>query len=156
MGGLDRMIANADHEGVATGDPYADAFLRENPNAILVGVLLDQQIRAEVAFTGPYKLSERLGHFDMEKIAEMDSDAFSEVFSRKPAVHRFSNMMAGRVQKLAQSIAAKYDGDASQLWADGADIKTVQKRARDLPGFGASKVKMIGDVLELFGHRTFS
>lgn len=149
------MIASAEKDGIATGDPNADALLREDPNALLIGILLDQQVRAETAFSGPYKLAQRLGHLDVERIAEMDAEEFKEVFGRKPAVHRFANMMADRVQKLARSIQAKYDGDGSKMWADGADLKMVQKRAKDLPGFGAGKVKMLKDVLELFGHRSF-
>lgn len=156
MGGLDRMISASEEKGVATGDPEADRFLRENPNAILIGILLDQQIRAEVAFSGPYKLHQRLGHLDMKKIAEMDSDQFKEVFAEKPAVHRFANMMADRVQNLARAIAEKYDGDASKMWTDTSDRKTVEKRAKELPGFGASKVKMMGSVLELFGYKSLT
>lgn len=149
------MIASAEKDGIATGDPNADALLRDDPNAILIGILLDQQIRAEAAFSGPYKLAQRLGRLDMKEIAEMDPEEFKDVFSQKPAVHRFSNMMADRVQKLAQSIEAKYDGDASKIWADGADLKIVEQRAKDLPGFGTNKVKMLKEVLQLFGHRGF-
>ena len=155
MGGLDRMIGSAREKGVATGDPDADALLREDPNAILIGILLDQQIRAEAAFSGPHKLAQRLGHLDMGKIASMDADDFKEVFGQKPAVHRFANMMAERVQKLARFIQETYDGDASGIWNDGADLKTVEKRAREIPGFGANKAKMMEEVLELFGHRSF-
>lgn len=156
MGGLDRMIAASEQEGVATGDPEADRFLRENANAVLIAILLDQQIRAEIAFAGPYKLHQRLGHLDMNTIASMDSDAFKEVFGKKPAIHRFSNMMADRVQNLARAVSEKYDGDAANMWADVPDAATVQKRAKELPGFGAGKVKMIRPVLELFGHKQFS
>lgn len=154
MGGLDRMIASREKEGVATGDPDVDAFLREDPNAVLIGVLLDQQIRAETAFSGPHKLYQRLGHLDMKKIAEMDPDAFKEVFRQKPAVHRFSNMMADRVQNLARTIVDDYEGDASKIWTEAPDEQTLKKRARDLPGFGAAKVKTLLAALDLFGHRT--
>lgn len=150
------MISASEKEGVATGDPEADEFLRQNPNAILIGILLDQQIRAEIAFTGPYKLHERLGHLDLTKIAAMEPDKFKEIFGQKPAIHRFANMMADRVQNLAKAVVEKYDGDASNMWSDTTDKKTVEKRAKELPGFGAGKVKMMGPVLELFGHRSFS
>lgn len=147
------MIASRKKDGVATGDPDADALLREDPNAVLIGVLLDQQIRAEMAFSGPLKLYERLGHLDMEKMAGMDPEAFKEMFAEKPAVHRFSNMMADRVQNLARTIADEYDGDASGLWSDADDDQTIEKRAKKLPGFGAAKVKTLTAALDLFGHR---
>jgi uncharacterized HhH-GPD family protein len=154
MGGLDRMIASQEREGIATGDQDADAYLRENPNAVLIGVLLDQQIRAEVAFSGPYRLYERLGHLDLRTIADMDPDAFKEVFGRKPAIHRFASMMADRVQTVARLVADEYDGDASKLWADAEDDAAVAQRAKQLPGFGASKAKTLVSALDLFGYRS--
>lgn len=154
MGGLDRMIASQEREGVATGDPDADAFLRENPNAVLIGVLLDQQIRAEVAFSGPYNLSQRLGHLDLRTIAKMDADAFKEIFGRKPAIHRFANMMANRVQTLAGAVVDEYEGDASKLWAGVDEDAAIRRRAKQLPGFGPSKANTLVSALDLFGHRS--
>jgi uncharacterized HhH-GPD family protein len=96
MGGLDRIESRLEAEGLALDEPAAEELLRGDANALLIGVLLDQQIRAETAFTGPYGLKQRLGHLDMRKIADMDTEALSEVFGEKPAVHRFASMMAGR------------------------------------------------------------
>lgn len=141
--------------GTATGHPEADALLRTDANAVLIGILLDQQIRAEVAFSGPHRLKERLGHLDMRAIAAMDEEAFRTVFAEKPAVHSFTGMMAARVQTLARTLADAYDGDAGRLWDDGAALEEVERRVSRLPGFGPNKVKMIGEVLELFGHRIF-
>lgn len=149
------MIDAHASKGVATGTPEADQLLRNDGNALLIGTLLDQQIRAEMAFEGPWKLRDRLGHLDMRKIAEMDEEAFKEVFSESPAVHRFTNMMADRVQALAKEVSTSYEGDGSQIWADGADKATVEKRGKELPGFGKSKVGVLLQALDLFGHRTF-
>ncbi len=92
----------------------------------------------------------------MRKIADMDPDTFKGIFGKKPAIHRFSNMMADRVQNLARAIVDKYDGNAANMWDDTSDRKTVEKRAKELPGFGAGKVKMIGPVLDLFGHKSLT
>lgn len=154
MGGLDRMVSSHKESGVATGNPEADSFLRSNPNAVLVAVLLDQQMRAEVAFEGPYKLHQRLGHLDMEKIAHMDLDQLKSVFGEKPAIHRFYNMMAGRVQELAKAVVDRYDGNAAAMWTDGTSWDEVAGHAGDLPGFGKAKVKTLKDALTLFGHRS--
>jgi uncharacterized HhH-GPD family protein len=155
MGGLERMIDRQTVEGTATGEPEADALLREDGNAVVIGVLLDQQVRAEMAFTGPHKLKERLGHLDMTKIAEMDSESFGEVFSESPAVHRFTNMMAGRTQDVAREITDKYDGDASAIWSDGVGVDEVKARAGELPGFGDAKTETLVHALDFFGHRDF-
>ena len=80
-GGLARMLDRLQAEGTATKDPDVDQFLRDEPNAVLLGLLYDQRVLAETAFAGPYKLRERLGHLDLAAIAEMDRDAFAEVFA---------------------------------------------------------------------------
>ncbi len=155
MGGLARMIENKVERGAATLDADADRLLESDGNALVIGILLDQRIRAEVAFTGPLKMRQRLGHLDMKKIAAMDLERLQEIFRQKPAVHSFANMMAGRVQELAQTLVDEYDGDASNLWNDEADLETVRKRLGKIKGFGPSKVAMIGEALDLFEHRRF-
>ena len=150
------MIAKFEQSGVLTGNPDADALLREDGNALLIGTLLDQQIRAEVAFSGPLKLKERLGHLDMKKIAAMDPERFAAVFAEKPAVHRFANMMAGRVQKLAQALVEHYDGDGARVWTEARDAADLEKRARALPGFGPGKVHTLKHALNVFGHYRFA
>ncbi|MEL6445322.1 MAG: hypothetical protein AAF089_13800 [Bacteroidota bacterium] len=154
-GGLVRMLDRLKAEGTATKDPAADQYLRDEPNAVLLGLLYDQRVLAETAFVGPYKLYQRLGHLDMARIAGMDRDAFAEVFSESPAVHRFTNKMVDTTQKIAQILADEYDGSASNLWAEGTNAE-VEKRIRALPGFGPMKAKKLKHCLFYFGHRDLS
>ena len=51
-------------------DPAADALLGANPFALLVGMLLDQQVPMETAFAGPKKIADRIGGFDATEIAD--------------------------------------------------------------------------------------
>lgn len=132
-----------------TGDAPADALLTENPLALLVGMLLDQQIAMETAFTGPLKIQERAGAMDAASLAGADPDAFVELFRQTPAVHRYPGSMAGRVQTLCQTLVDEWDGDAAALWtrpvpelAEGPDGATVLKRLKALPGFGEQKAKI--------------
>ena len=155
-GGLVRMMDRFKEEGTLTGELEDDDFLRNEPNAALLGLLYDQRVRAEYAFTGPYRLHERLGHLDMAKIATMDADAFREDFAESPAVHRFTNKMADTTQKVAAIIAEEYDGNAANLWNDGAGADTIAKRVKKLPGFGKQKSAKMKYVLHYFGHRDFS
>lgn len=155
-GGLVRMMERYKDEGTLTGNPDDDDRLRADANAALLGLLYDQRVRAEFAFTGPLRLKDRLGHLDMSKIAEMPFDVFQPLFAEKPAVHRFTNKMAENTQKVARVIADEYDGDAANLWNDGADEATIQKRLRKLPGFGRGKASKIKFVLHYFGQRDFS
>lgn len=124
-------------------DPEADALLEANPFALLVGMLLDQQIPMEVAFAGPKKLADRLGDVEPVQIAEMDADAFAAVMSETPAVHRFPGSMAKRVQDLARVIVDEYDGSAAALWTAGdPDGREVLRRLKALPGFGDQKARI--------------
>lgn len=92
----------------------------------------------------------------MEKIAAMDPEALRDVFAEKPAVHRFTNKMADTTHKVATILTEEYDGNAANLWNDGADAETIAKRVRKLPGFGKQKASKMKYVLHYFGHRDFS
>ena len=125
-----------------TGIAKADTLLRRDGNALLIGMLLDQQVPMEWAFTGPYTLVERLGHLDPKKIAAMHPDKFVAVCCVKPALHRFPASMAKRIHELCAIIAAEYENDGANIWRDVADARELYARLRKLPGFGDEKAKI--------------
>ncbi len=126
-----------------TGDPAADELLTDNPLALLVGMLLDQQVPMETAFAGPFKIEQRTGSVDAAAIAAMDPEAFLEAFKQTPAVHRFPGSMATRVQTLCQELVDAWGGDAAALWTrDDPDGAEVLRRLKKLPGFGEQKAKI--------------
>ena len=149
---LDRQRA----EGTATKDPEADQLLRDSANALVLGLLLDQRVLAETAFTGPLKLRQRLGHLDMRRLADLDREAFLEVFTEPPAVHRFTNTMVDRVQETARILADEYGGDAANIWAADTSLQEAERRLQRLPGFGPLKAKKLKYCLFYFGHRDYS
>lgn len=129
-------------------DPAADALLDENPFALLVGMLLDQQVPMETAFAGPKKIADRMGGFDAGDIADYDPDKFAALCSEKPAIHRFPGSMAKRIQALAQIIVDRYDGDPAALWTSGdPDGKELLRRLKGLPGFGEMKAQIFLGLL---------
>ncbi|MEI7717902.1 MAG: HhH-GPD-type base excision DNA repair protein [Mycobacterium sp.] len=124
-------------------DPEADKLLAENPFALLVGMVLDQQVPMETAFAGPRKIATRMGGFDAGEIADHDPDAFADLCSEKPAIHRFPGSMAKRIQALATIIVDRYDGDATRLWTAGApNGNELLGRLKGLPGFGEQKARI--------------
>ncbi len=155
-GGLSRMMDRFRDEGTLTGEPDADAFLRNNPAGALLGLLYDQRVRAEYAFTGPIRLHDRLGHLDLLLIADMNPEKLQSLFAETPAVHRFTNKMAEYTQQVARFVTDTYEGDASRIWSDGAPFAVIEKRVRALPGFGALKAAKMKYVLHYFGYRDFS
>jgi uncharacterized HhH-GPD family protein len=126
----------------------ANALLERDPLALLVGMLLDQQIPMEKAFTSPAVLRERLGKdLDATEIANYDPAAFEQLFRTPPALHRFPAAMAKRVQALAQVLVERYDGDAESVWRDVADGTQLVQRIGTLPGFGEQKAKIFAALL---------
>lgn len=126
-----------------TGDPAADKLLSDDAFALLTGMLLDQQVTMESAFSGPEKIRSRMGSLDPAAIAEYDPAGFVEIFKESPAVHRYPGSMAGRVQALAETIQREWQGDAAAIWTqDAPDGREVLRRLKALPGFGEQKSKI--------------
>ena len=138
-----------------TGDPEADALLADDPLALLIGMLLDQQIPMEWAFAGPFKLRERMGgRLDAAEIAAVDPDAFTLLFKGPPALHRFPGSMGKRTQDLCQYLVDHYGGRAAAVWTDVDDGHELVRRVRALPGFGGEKSKIFSALLaKRFGVR---
>ena len=132
---------------VWTDDPAANRLLETDPLALLIGLVLDQQVKMEKAFAGPYELKKRLGHLDAHKIAEMDPDKLGAVFRERPALHRFPGSMAKRVQALCQVVVSDHGGDAGAVWTQARDGDDLAARIKKLPGFGDMKVKILVAVL---------
>jgi uncharacterized HhH-GPD family protein len=130
-----------------TGNAEADELNANEPLALLIGFVLDQQVTVPTAFSGPLKLKERLGRLDAETIARMDPGELERAFRERPAVHRFPGNMARRVQELCATIADKYGGDAARVWTDASDADDLRARIAALPGFGEMKIKALGSVL---------
>ncbi|WP_284752336.1 HhH-GPD-type base excision DNA repair protein [Arthrobacter sp. efr-133-R2A-120] len=126
-----------------TGDPAADQLLSDDAFALLIGMLLDQQVTMESAFAGPEKIRARIGSMSPAAIAEYDPASFVEVFKERPSVHRFPGSMAGRVQDLAAVVQRDWNGDATAIWTrDDPDGQEVLRRLKELPGFGEQKAKI--------------
>ncbi|WP_406393528.1 HhH-GPD-type base excision DNA repair protein [Streptomyces sp. NBC_00887] len=130
----------------------ADELLGRSPLAALVGMLLDQQVPMEWAFTGPYTLAGRMGSDDLDahEIAAYDPEAFTELFTSKPALHRYPGSMAKRVQQLCQFLVAEYGGEASTVWEGAGTGAELLERLNALPGFGTQKAQIF---LALLGKR---
>ncbi|HEU5486468.1 MAG TPA: HhH-GPD-type base excision DNA repair protein, partial [Microlunatus sp.] len=126
-----------------TNDSEANELLEREPLALVIGMLLDQQITIEVAFLGPKKIFDRIGSLDARTIAEYDPDKFAALCSTPPAIHRFPGSMAKRVQALCQGLVDEYDGNAEGLWTAGnPNGAEVLKRLKALPGYGDTKAQI--------------
>ncbi|WP_394944263.1 HhH-GPD-type base excision DNA repair protein [uncultured Ilumatobacter sp.] len=130
-----------------TGDEAADRLLNTDANALLIGMLLDQQVPMEWAFAGPATLQQRLGHLDPARIAAMDEDDFVSVCCEKPAIHRFPGSMGKRIHQVCNVLCDEYDGDAANLWAEADSGTEIYRRLKALPGYGDEKSKIFVAIL---------
>ncbi len=130
-----------------TGDPAADQVLNDDPFALLVGMMLDQQYPMEHAFRGPAKVLDRFGSLDPARIAEADPEEFAAACATPPAIHRFPGSMAARLQDLAALVCEKYDGDTTRLWSEATTGKELLGRIMELPGFGKQKAQIFVALL---------
>jgi uncharacterized HhH-GPD family protein len=137
-----------------TGDDEADTLLAEEPLALLVGFVLDQQVSVQKAFSGPLELRRRLGSLDAGQIAGTDPGELERAFRERPALHRFPGTMAHRVQELCAAIASEYDGDPARVWSEARDGRDLERRLLDLPGIGPMKARALIAILgKRFGVR---
>lgn len=130
-----------------TGDDHADRVLSDDPFAVLVGMMLDQQYPMEHAFRGPAKVLDRFGTLEPARIAAADPVEFAETCSTPPAIHRFPGSMAARLQELARIVVDEYDGHAERIWTEAADGRDLMKRMQALPGFGKQKAQIFVALL---------
>lgn len=131
-----------------TGDTEADRLLADDPLALLIGMLLDQQVPMEKAFRGPYDLKERMGgRLDAAEIASMDGDALAAIFRGPPALHRYPGSMAGRTRDLCRMLVERYDGDAASVWAGATTGQELWANLKALPGFGDQKARIFTALL---------
>jgi uncharacterized HhH-GPD family protein len=125
-----------------TGDDAADKVLSDDPFALLLGMLLDQQFPMERAFAGPAKIVERFGSLDPAAVAAADPEPFAELCATPPAIHRYGRSMAARAQELAARVVEQYGGDASRIWTEATSGADLVARVMALPGFGKQKAQI--------------
>jgi uncharacterized HhH-GPD family protein len=138
-----------------TGNAAADQLLASDPNAVLLGMVLDQQVTMEKAFTGPAVIAERMGgRLDVATIASTDPEEFAALCAKPPAVHRFPGSMAGRVQGVCQVLVRDWDGQASAMYASATTGQELKRLIAALPGFGEQKASIFVALLgKRFGVR---
>lgn len=129
-------------------DPAADELVSKDALALLIAMVLDQQIPLERAFRSPYDLKERLGgRLDAAEVAAMDPEELARVFATPPALHRFPASNAKRVQELCRIVVDEYDGRPERVWTTAADGAELLRRVKALPGFGEQKARIFVALL---------
>jgi uncharacterized HhH-GPD family protein len=133
-----------------SGDAEADALVSRDPLALLIGMVLDQQVTIEKAFSSPAELAKRLGGsgpLSAASIAAMEPDELAAVFKERPALHRYPGSMAGRVQNICRAVVEQYGGKADDIWKGVRSGEELMARLHALPGFGEQKARIFAALL---------
>lgn len=131
-----------------SGDPESDALLSDDANALLIGMVLDQQVPLEKAFAGPAVIAARMeGRLDVAAIAAASEEDFVALCAERPAVHRFPGSMAKRIRQVCQRLVDNYDGDVTQLYSRATSGDELKSALAALPGFGSQKAAIFTALL---------
>ncbi|MCB9388767.1 MAG: Fe-S cluster assembly protein HesB [Acidimicrobiia bacterium] len=135
-----------------SNDPDANKRLGFDSFALMIGMLLDQQVAIEWAFQAPHSLAKRMGlpddePFSVDDVASMPEEQLIDYFVAKPALHRYPAAMASRVSRLAAAVAAEYGSDPSRIWSEAETGRDLLKRLKALPGFGDKKARIFVGVI---------
>jgi len=96
-----------------------------------MGMLLDQQIPMEWAFSGPYTILQRMGggdDLDAHVIAAYDPEGFAALLSTSPPCTA-TRIHGQAIQQLCAFLVEHYDGDAEAVWrtaGTGRDLQAPQ------------------------------
>ena len=118
-------------ENIFNGGLLTDAerdFVMRDSNAFLFGLIADQSVKAETAWSLPYKLAQRLGHFSMQKIAkESSSEEIGTLLRTKTALHRYPGNMGRYLWSAAERLTSEYDGHGDRRAVGGVLWNQPQK-----------------------------
>ena len=132
--------------GAFTDLPEADALIKESAEAFLLGVLFTQGIPAERAWAGPYLLSQRLGHLDLDRLGH-DEAAVARAVAAPPALHRFVHTLPAWISSAARRVVAEYGGSAARIWEPGSHVLEITRRLMAFDGIGEKKAAMAVEIL---------
>lgn len=102
-------------------------FILNNLNAFIIGLISDQSVKAETAWSLPYKLSERLGNFEFKEILKKYTEKdIEDIIREKPSLHRYPSRMANYIYNAMNDIVTKYDSNAENIWKNKTAAEIVE------------------------------
>ena len=118
------------------------SFIYDNPNAFVIGLISDQSVKAELAWSLPYSLYKRLGTFDFKYIVQnFDAQFLEKVIKEKPALHRYPNRMANYIFFAMKKILEEYNNDAQKIWKN-QQASVIVKRLEEFKGISHKKASL--------------
>ncbi len=95
-------------------DIEQDRFLNDienTPHAFVLACLMDRQIKAERAWSIPFRIKEIVGSFNIDDLARVSLEEYKNIFNfNRNILHRFNDIMAEVFYSAVQDIKVKYNG----------------------------------------------
>ncbi len=132
-----------------TNDKEADDLLNnlnDYPHAYVLACIMDRQIKAEKAWSIPYKLSKEIGGFEYARLLNLTADKIKQTFKMNN-FHRFNEQMADNFYLAIQKIHIDYNDDASRIWKDNPPSAGIVRRFLEFRGVGVKIATMAVNIL---------
>lgn len=132
-----------------TGDLEADDLLNDivdYPHAFVLACVMDRQIKAELAWLIPYKVSQVIGGFEFSRLVSLELGKIKDIFVRR-GLHRFNDIMSQNFYSAILRIHSKYDDDASNIWKRSPKSATIVRKFLQFQGVGIKIASMAVNIL---------
>lgn len=122
--------------------PAEFAFVEHNSNAFLFGLIADQSVKAEAAWSLPLKLSDRLGSIEIETLLATKESGIEAAIRKQPSLHRYPSQIAKSIYAAAIKLFEEFDGSAAGIWPMGTRASQVRDRLMQFRGIGPKKAAL--------------
>jgi len=101
-----------------TPEPSARTLIKANPFAFCAAVCLDRGTKADIIWTIPYWIQQRVGHFDPQRFYKLSLEEIRELFDALPKKPRYINAAPITFQDITRIVVEQFSGDAEAIWKD--------------------------------------
>lgn len=132
-------------DNIISGDllsPDERDFVTNNSNAFLMAVISDQSVKAEVAWSLPYKLSKRLEVDDLVDLAHIKTmEEVQAAIKEKPALHRYPSNIGRYLWLASEKLYKDYNQDATNIW-NNSSASEIINRLEQFKGISHKKANL--------------
>jgi endonuclease III len=115
--------------------PEAAPLVAKDPYAFCIATCLDRGTRAEIIWTIPYDIKNKLGHLDPYRIDKMSLDELGILFKYLPRKPRYYNDAPKTIRDLTRIVVEECDGNAALIW-EGRRAAEVKRTFMSIHGVG--------------------
>lgn len=120
--------------------------LKNYPHAFFFACLMNRRIKAERAWTIPYRIYKELGNFDIEFLASVSKEKYKKMFNDN-SYHIYNDDASENFYKAVIKIKEEYDGDISRIWQNNPSSAYVVSKFLEFDGVGVKIATMTANIL---------